>query len=48
WTPHGCPTYTLAVVDSRQQDACTIDGLTQGEAMHFADVLVRSQTHWFV
>lgn len=48
WTPHGCPTYTVAVVDARQQDACTIAGLTQGEAMHFADVLVRSQTHWFV
>ncbi len=47
WSPKGCPTFTLAFVDGTRRDVCQIEGLTLGEACHWADLLLRSHPEWF-
>lgn len=47
WSPKGCPTFTLALVDAMRRDLCQIEGLTLGEACHWADLLLRSHPEWF-
>jgi hypothetical protein len=41
WTPPGCPTYSLVVVEMGNRDVCELQGFTFGEACWAADVLVR-------
>ncbi|MGC3970114.1 MAG: hypothetical protein QM775_23140 [Pirellulales bacterium] len=47
WTPQGCPTFTVALVNAAKLDLCKVEGLTLGEAHYLADTLVRSQIRWF-
>lgn len=41
WSPDGCPTYTLVLIETGDLELCYLEGLTFGEACWMADVLIR-------
>lgn len=41
WTPPGCPTYSLVLIEMGNREVCAIEGLTFGEACWMADVVIR-------
>ena len=47
WAPKGCPTYAVVFLDAQRRERLQIEGLTLGEACHWADTLLRERHEWF-